>query len=200
VPGLYAIPIGDGSDPDAYDFFTTRGARSPGVCEFSGGSRSYIWDLKQGAGSQGATETYRGWKVTEGIKFKIKMWKGEQITYCYNTFLPLLRYDATKQNPQPIDIQHPVLMANDIFSVITIDIGPLTNAGAQLWTVEVEFSEYRPPPKKNATATPNNTATNTPRRGSRGGLPSSVLGDAPTAQQAQDAEIQRLLTEFNKPT
>ena len=199
MAGLYALPFGPGSDPDAYNFFIASGTRSPGIAEWGEAPREYIWDLKQASGSQGATETYRGWKVGEGIKFKIKMWTQDQLRFFYETFVPLLKYDATKQNPKPIDIQHPVLMANDIFSVVTQKIGSLTNAGAQLWTVDIEFAEYRPPAKKNATSTPNGSATAKPRAGSRGGLPSSVLGDKPTAQDAQDAEIQKLAVEFQKP-
>ena len=200
MAGLYANPLGVGADPDAFDFILVAGCRSPGVVEWQGGGREYKWDVKDPAGSQGATETYRGWNVSDGIKFKIKMWTGEQIAFCYATFLPVLQYDATKTNPKPVDIQHPVLMANDIFSVITRNIGPLTNAGNQLWTVEIEFTEYRQPPKKNATSTPNNTATNKPRSSARGAAGGSMLlGDKPTAQDAQDVEIQKLVTEFQKP-
>jgi len=189
MSGLYALPIGDGADTDAYNFIIVAGVRSPGVASWSGASRTYNWDVKQTSGSQGATETYRGWKVSEGIKFTLQMWEASQLTFFYSTFKPLLSYDATKKNPKPISIQHPILMANDIFNVVTINIGELVNAGKQLWTVELEFTEYRPPPKKNATSTPNGTQNTSPDK----------AGSKPTAQDAQDQELARLTAEFGKP-
>ncbi len=190
MAGIFANPLGAGADPGAFDFCTVSGVRSMGILKWSGSGRKYKWDRKDGAGSQGATLTYRGWDISEGIKFQFLMWTREQIEFCYNTFIPLLEYDATKKNPKPINIQHPVLMANNIFSVVTYEIGELVSAGQQLWSVDITFSEYRPPAKKNATSTPNGSATPKPLSG----------GSKPTAQDAQDAEIQRLLTEFQKPT
>lgn len=186
MAGIYANPF---VDPGAYDFCVVSGVRSMGILKWNGSGRAFVWDKKQGAGAQGATLTYRGWDLSDGIKFQFLMWTREQIEFCYNVFIPLLEYDATKANPKPVSIQHPVLMANNVFSVVTKNIGELTNAGQQLWTLDVDLSEYRPPAKKNATSTPNGNATQKPLSG----------GSKPTAQDAQDAEIQRLLVEFQKP-
>lgn len=196
MAGLYANPF---VDPDAFDFCVIAGTKSMGILKWNGAVRKYVWDKKQGAGAQGATLTYRGWDLSDGIKFQFLMWKREQIDFCYSVFIPLLQYDATKANPKPVNIQHPTLMANDVFAVVTQEIGDLTPAGNMLFTLDVALSEYRPPAKKNATSTPNGSATSKPRAGSRGGS-SSILGNKPTAQDAQDAEIQRLVAEFNKPT
>src|ERR1700744_4759564 len=177
-------------NPGAYNSVTCAGIKSPGVFKLTGGARKYKWDIKDAAAAQGATETFQGWKVSEDIRGRFEFWMPEQIDYFYATFLPVLKYDATKKNPvESIEIFHPALLANDISSVVTLHVGPLTHEGQQLWVVEVEWAEYRPAPKKNATSTPKSTNTN---------------GDAnkkkPTAQDAQDQQLQDLRVEANKPT
>jgi hypothetical protein len=182
---LYANPL---LNPSAFDVVVCAGVSSPGVFKLRGGGRPYKWDIKDAAAAQGATETYLGWKVSENIVGRFEFWESSQIDEFFNTFLPVLKYDATKTNPQPIQIVHPVLLANDITSVVTQNIGPLTHEGLQLWIVEVEWAEYRQPPKKNVTTTPTGTNTN--------GDPKKKK---PTAQDAQDLQIQQLLTEALKP-
>lgn len=183
---LFANPL---VSPEQFDFLNVAGTISPGVCKLEGSSRPYKWDVKDAPGSQGATETYRGWRPSEGIKFKFLMWTAAQIDEFFGTFVPLLQYDATKSNPKPINVLHPVLAANGITNIVTKEIGPLVDSGSQLWSVTVEFIEYRPAPKKNATSTPTGTNSN-----SKPGT-----GNKPTAQDEQDKEIQRLLDKARQP-
>jgi hypothetical protein len=153
-----------------------------------GASRPYKWDLKDGAGIQGATITYRGLRPSEGIKFVFKFWTRDQIVEFYRDFLPLLTYDATKKAPKPISVLHPILAANDIFDLVTKEVGELTHEGQQLWSVAVEFIEYRPANKKNVTTTPKDSDTN-----------KDETGDKPTVQDAQDIEIESLTNESLRP-
>ena len=175
-------------NPAAYNFVTCAGVKSPGIFKLSGGGRPYKWDIKDAAAAQGATETYLGWKISERIEGRFEFWLPGQIDEFYATFLPVLKYDATKTAPQPIQIFHPALLANDISSVITVHVGPLTHDGGQLWVVEIEWAEYRPPPKKNVTTTPKGANAN--------GDPNKKK---PTAQDEQDRQIQELLNEAKKP-
>lgn len=183
---LFANPL---VSPEQFDFLNVAGTISPGVCKLEGSSRPYKWDIKDAPGTQGATETYRGWRPSEGIKFKFRFWTAAQIDEFFGTFLPLLQYDATKSNPKPINVLHPVLAANGITNLVTKEIGPLVDDGNQLWSVSVEFIEFRPGPKKNATSTPNSTNIN-----SKPGT-----GSKPTAQDEQDKEIERLLKKAKEP-
>lgn len=150
---------------------------SPGIAALSGGAeRPYWWDVRYAMGLQGAVIMYWGWKLSESVKFTFKFWEAQQIAEFYSTFLPALKYDVTKKRPTPVSIYHPVLAANDIVSVVTKSIGPLVDAGQQLWTVTVEFLEYRLPKRQNLARTPDTVNTN-----------------KPTALDAQDKEIAKLL-------
>lgn len=167
----------------AFNHVECANIKSPGIFKLSGGGRRYKWDIKDCAAAQGQTETYQGWKVTEDIRGRFEFWLPEQIDEFYARFLPVLKYDALKQNPiEAIQIFHPALFANDISSVITLHVGPLVHDGLQLWVVEVEWAEYRPAPKNNATSTPTTTKAN--------GDPTKVK---PTAQSEQDRQIVELL-------
>lgn len=184
---LFANPF---DSPEQYDFINVAGVISPGLFKLQGGGRPYKWDTKDSAGTQGATQTYRGLRPSGNIKGKFCFWTKTQIDEFYNSFVGLLHYDATKANPKPIDVLHPVLAANGITSLITEEVGPLTHEdGKQMWTVEVEFSEYRPAAKKNATSTP--TSTKTQGNNSK--------GSKPTVEDAQDIEIKKLLEKAKSP-
>lgn len=174
--------------PEQYDFLNVAGVLSPGVFKLDGGERPYKWDIKDAAGTQGATETYRGLRPSDDIKGKFLFWTAAQIDEFFNVFVPLLHYDATKTAPKPINVLHPVLAANGITDLIVKNVGPLTHEdGKQLWSVTVEFAEYLPAQKKNATTTPTSTKTTTNSKGK------------PTAQDVQDKEIERLLQQANTP-
>lgn len=176
--------------PEAWDKLNVAGVDNPGLFSLAGGGgRLYRWEVKDPAGGQGGFVTYRGWKLSENIKAKFQFWTATQIAEFYGSFLPLLQYDATKQAPKPVDVFHPALLANGITSVVVNEIGPLTDEsqGKQLWSVTIDLTEYGPPPKKNATSTPD------------GAKASSGDGTKPSAQDEQDAEIEALLEEANKP-
>jgi hypothetical protein len=183
---LIANPL---RNPTAFDFIVVAGVKSPGIFELNGGERPYKWDVKDTAGAQGATITYRGWNLSTGIKGKFKFWTADQIDEFVDNFLPLLKYDATKKNPSPIQISYPALLLNDIRNVVTDSIGPLVDLGAQLWSVEVTWIEYAPAAKKNATTTPTSTTGSSPSKASQ----------KPTALDEQDKQIQQLLIEAQKP-
>lgn len=182
---LSANPL---ESPDAWDKLVAAGVENPGLFVLAGGgNRVYSWEVKDPQGGQGGFVTYKGWALSDGIKGRFKFWTAQQIADFYSTYMPLLQYDATKQAPKPVDVYHPALLANGITSVVVKDISPLTDEGAQLWYVDVEMVEYGPPPKKNATTTPN---------GSKG---SDSKSTKPSAQDQQDLEIEQLLAEADIP-
>jgi len=181
---LFANPF---TQPEQYDFLNVSGVISPGLFKLEGGSRPYKWDIKDAAGVQGATESYRGLRPSEDIKGQFLFWTADQVTEFYESFVVLLHYDATKKTALPVDVLHPVLAANGITSLITTSVGPLEHLDKQLWGVTVEFKEYNPAKKKNVTTTPNKTKTTTNTAGK------------PTVQDAQDQEIQKLLALAQQP-
>ncbi len=178
--------------PAFYDKLNAAGIDNPGVfILISGGSRPYKWDRKSAAGSQGATSTYRGWDVSSGIKGKFVFWEATQIDEFYDTYLPQLQYDANKQSPSPVDIFHPALNANGVTAIQVDDIGPLVDesGGKQMWSVTIEFSEFRPAAKKNATATPNAAQA----------APAGAGETKPSVQDEIDREIEKELEMARRP-
>jgi hypothetical protein len=176
-------------DPASYDRMVLGDITTPGICELvGGGERPYKWDQKETAGAQGVTTTYRGWRPSDGIRFKFKLWTAALIQAFFRDVYPVIAIDGEKQEPKPYSVYYPTLFANDIFWLITDKIGPLTDEGKQLWTVTVEFKEFRQAKPKNVTTTPD-TATST------AGNPKTK----PTARDQQDEEIERLRREFAKP-
>jgi hypothetical protein len=182
---LSASPI---QSPGIYNKLVVTGRVCPGVFVLQGGgARAYNWDKKKASGAQGATSTYRGWDPSDGIKGKFLVWTDPDIFELTDEFLPLLQYDATKTAPKPIQVYHPALALNQITAVTVDEIGPLTHEGKGLWSITVEMSEFRPPPRKNATSTP--TAANT----------GTGAEEQPEVLSAQDQEIEDLTEEWNDP-
>lgn len=151
--------------PGDYDVISVAGVSSPGVVEVTGAERPYKWDTKEAAGAQGATITYRGWDLAKP-KLKFRFWRADQISEFYQSFVPLLQYDASKTSPKPVDCYHPALVASNIKSVVVTNLGQLTHEGAQLYSVTVDLLEYRPAPKVNATSTPKSAAPNNTNKSS----------------------------------
>lgn len=175
--------------PDAYNTLTIAGVATPGVVEITGADRAYNWDTKQTAGAQGSTSTYRGWKVSEGIKAKFRFWTPDQIAAFEQTVRPVITIDATKTAPKPLDVSHPILTVNDIFSVFVTSIGQYIHEGGQLYSLTVDLSEYRLPKKTNVTTTPTNSKPNAPGAGTK----------PPPMQSEIDRQIADAYTEFGKP-
>ena len=178
--------------PAYYDKLNIAGLDNPGVfILISGGSRPYRWDRKSPAGSQGATSTYRGWDVSSGIKGKFVFWTADQIDEFFESYLPLLQYDANKQSPAPVDIFHPALNTNGVTAIQVDEIGPLVDDGngKQMWSVTIEFSEFRPPPKKNATSTPNSAKT----------APDGSSETKPSVEDDIDRELEKELEMARRP-
>jgi hypothetical protein len=186
VPALTSNPL---LNPEAFDVIVVAGVVNPGIVRVSGAERVFDWDVKDAPGSQGSTITYRGWKPTDSITLRFEFWEREQINEFYNEFVPLFYYDAAKTAPKPVDVFHPTLNANQVNSVVTKKIGPLTPEDKQLWSVTIEVLEYRPAPKKNATSTP---------KGSAGTDPAKAAAK-PTVEDEQDRQIAALLEQAKKP-
>lgn len=180
-------------NPGALDVFVAAGVANQGVARLlDSDGRPYKWDTKDTAGAEGATQTYRGWKLGQ-FKVRFEFWTADQIEHFFSTYVPQLRYDATKQAPNPIAVGHPIVNASDVNAAIVQRIGPLVDLGQQLWSVTVEFEEYRPPKKKNVTTTPS----------SKNASPSAVAADkeaqVPPVILEQRKQIARLREQWNRP-
>lgn len=175
-------------NPEAFDKITMAGEVNPGLFRLQGAERIYDWDVKDGPGSQGSVVTYRGWKPTDDLVFRFEAWTAAQID-ALASYVDRFRYDATKVSPKPVDVYHPILAANEIYSVIIKSIGPLTLEDKQLYSITIKAAEYRPPAKKNATTTPKASA----------GATGDKAAAKPSVKDAQDVEIERLMALARQP-
>ncbi len=143
-------------DPQTFDKLYIggeNGISNPGIFKLlDGGGRPYKWMINDPPGMQGAIVIYRGWRLSDNMKFQFQFWTADQIDQYYREFDPLLSYDALKFNPKPIVVFHPILNYSQINSVFIKEKGPLKDLGGQLWSVTHDVCEYRKPPKINVTS------------------------------------------------
>lgn len=131
---------------------------------------------------QGALLIYRGWRLSDNIKFQFQFWQPEQIELYYRQFDPLLSYDARKLGPKPLLCFHPVLAYNNVNLIVIKEKGPLKDLGNGLWSVTHDVCEYRKPPRINVTTKPEDPNTR-----------------KPNIEDKQDARLSELLDMANKP-
>ncbi len=175
-------------NPTALDYVGVAGVANSGIARvLDADGRPYDWDKKNSSGSQGATQTYRGWDLAK-FKVRYEFWLAEQIDYFENVYVPVLRYDALKQAPQPVAVYHPILASRDVHAAIVTRIGPLVDLGAQLWSVTVDFEEFRPPKKKNVTTTPDKGAKTDGKNGAQ----------KPTVEDRLDARLVQLDNQWQR--
>lgn len=180
MPQLTADPI---VDPGEWDILNAAGINNPGVFVLGCADRNYKWDVKDAPGVQGAILTYRGWRPTDGIKGTFLFWEPGQVEQFYTQYLPIFALDALKVNPKPVSVYHPSLRSNDITALVCKKIGQLVGTPQQLWSVTLEWIEFRP------------------ARIIRSETPSGATAVAgrPTPQSKLQAEIQKELNLARQP-
>lgn len=181
------------ANPQIWDTVTIGGFAwppfYPGYCEVGEFKRAHEWDVKKGKGTIGGTVTFVGRPPAKG-KITFWMWLPSHFV-AWDTLRPLLKYDPTKASVQAVDIYHPSLADVDINSVVTESIGNVVHQGKQMYSVEVEFLEYFPPPKVSAVSTPTHAAANISRP-VQGALPDA-------ADVALQNQITSLLNQAQQP-
>lgn len=143
------------SFPGVWDTITVAGVQWQGKFEIRGAKRSYKWQVKDGAGVEGATETYRG-KTPPPFHIRFYIWT--EVMYVeWTSFVTLFQYNGTKigGNVSPVDISHPQLNLLGITQVICESVGGLEKVSDDLmFAADIELREFFPPVLQNATKTP----------------------------------------------
>jgi hypothetical protein len=187
------------ANPEWWDVITIGDTVSPGLCEVGEFTRRHEWDTKKGKGTFGSTITFTGRPPAKGsIKFFLwdngTLGSGRNHFEEWDAFLPLLKYDPTKQSVQAVQIFHPSLDAIDVHQAVTESIGNVVNEGglgSGLYSITVEFLEFFPPPPVSAVSTPTRADTSTNP---------DTPGDPPDpVADAQQAEIANLLAQAAQP-
>lgn len=169
-----------------WDSINLGGVRSPGICNVGEFKRAHEWDLKKGKGTLGATITFVGRPPAKG-SIEFFLWEASHFV-AWDSFLPLLKYDPTKQSVQAVEIYHPSLAAIDLYQVVSESIGNPVHKGGGLFSITIEFLEYFPPPKTSATSTPTSAKPN-----------ADPTANPPDPFAAQQAQIAALMSEMQKP-
>ena len=164
------------NDPQAYDFVTIAGARSPGICVVSGAKRAQKWDVKDGKGTKGATTTFTNLPPA-AFTIKFQLWTAQHFAD-WDRFRPLLKYDPTKKAAQAFDIFHPALAHLGIVSVVCEDLGQVEHDGQGMYSITCSFLEYFPAPPTPIVSTPQGSRpVSKDGPGAPPGLPPDPVGD-----------------------
>lgn len=174
-------PLNPIDSPQVWDVVVISGVTCPGIMKdgnLGEWKRSHDFDVKKGKGTVGATVTFTSKPPAEGT-ITFLLWTPDHFAQ-WDQFLPLLKYDPTKQTVSAVDIYHPALDAIDVASVVTTKIGNINHDGKQLYSLPVDFLEYFPTPNLSAVSTPTG-ATSEPLQTD----PTRAANNAGTAEEKQ---------------
>ncbi len=165
----------------AVDTFSIAGLTLTGKWTLLSAPKKFGWQIQQGYGLSGAFVFPKGDELITP-KFKGEFWDHRDWAVFKETRKRLLQKGVVSLGiiASAMGIDHPELKALGVTSVVTGMIGPATQSKTGLWTIEIEFLQYRPPlpaPPKPKQVIP----TNTPA--------------LPTAKNNQEKELQALRKE-----
>ncbi len=171
--------------PDAWQVVTfsnriTTYADAP--LEWSGWSRPNKWDVKEGKGTAGATETFVGKPPAKGT-FTFGAYLPKHFAL-FDQIIAVLNYDPVKKNSNAVDIYHPAIADIGVHSVVTDDggIGAWEHKGGGMYERTVALLEFFPTLPTNTTATPSTSDAS-------GGTPGTAPDPATQALQKQLAGL-----------
>lgn len=181
---------------ESWDYVKLAGQKFPFPCVVTGFARKYDWDKKPAKGQKGGSSTFTAQPLTEG-QIEFKLWLPSHFEN-WLVYVKLLKYDPLKKDVKAISISHPVTMLADVASVVTEEIGPPVKGNGLIYTATVKFSEYGPPPKKDASKTASGTDVNGNKKTQR--IPPDPPGntDDPISK-ANQAKIDALLKKAKEP-
>jgi hypothetical protein len=140
-------------------FTTDNPVRCGGGIEIRGATRFYKIDQKDGAGLDGATQTYRGQKP-KPFDLIFSWWTDLQDAW-WVTFSTQFNYSASKPGlPPPVfQVYHPKLARLNIDSILVEEVGGTdVHPDSKLATARVRVRQFLPPALVNASVTPLGTS------------------------------------------
>lgn len=180
-------------DPRSWDTVKVAGIPWYGKFEIRRAKRKYKWDVKDGAGIEGATQTYRG-KRPETFAIEFFIWDDYMWTQ-WKVFSVAFQYKGIAGLVVPVSVEHPALAAIGISSIVCDDLGILEKrSDDQMWSVVVMVREYFPPLLLNATDTPPGAAAVTAATS-----PGVVPNPAIAALEAKIAALQAQASALGTP-
>lgn len=150
--------VGDGTspwaDPLSWDTIKIGGMAWWGKIKVRRARRRYKWDVKDTAGGEGATETYRG-RRPEVFQIQFHMWTDLMWTNWKLFSNYLFNYSGARGIIAPVDVEYPSINAIGVHQIVceSLPAVDLDDEG-QFLIADVEVREYFPPVPVNATKTP----------------------------------------------
>ena len=142
------------TDPDSWDTVVFGGVKLPGLCKIDGLKVSQRWDIREAPGTDGATETHKGY-TPASFSVVVTIWEDEHWA-TLQAAIAKIRPRPGKSPPGAFDVVHPKLALYGIKSAIVTDIsGPDGPDEQGFGTLTIACREYFAQPKKNATGTAN---------------------------------------------
>ncbi len=172
----------NGGKPPYQDYIMLGGQQSPGLATPVKAGSPRNWDKRAGYGLSGATLVYTGDDLSE-FDVIIDLWEDAHWSEWATFAKKVLTKPPIGTRPMALGIQHPLLsMAPlNITEVVVKDVYQFEQDEFGMWTGGIAFSVYRAPK---------------PVLGKPLGAIPSVQKPIPTAHDAADVEISRLLTEL----
>jgi len=160
---------------------------SPGTVTLAGHDRAQDWDIQKAKGEAGASSKLNGVPVG-GVQATFYLADDDDL-FAWYAFQRLIESTTSGTTPFALPIFHPDLAINGYTDVSNAGIGGILRDARGGKTVQVKFTEYRPPKKKTTKAA-------TP---SKGGNAASGEPDAPDPNADAKRELASLVDEAKKP-
>ena len=120
------------------------GQASPGIAEVDQASVKRDYDERRGPALSGARLRFRGTKLCRPI-VRIRLYTVEDWE-AWNEWSRQLQRAPDGTRPGAIDIEHPILEAQGVTSVVVDEVGqPVRTKDDGEWTIEIKFIEHRAP-------------------------------------------------------
>jgi len=164
------------------DVVILGGLQTPGRAVVKGFGSPRMWDKRKGYGTSGATLVYTGDDLSKG-SIVVTIWTGDQYEAWLSFAGQVLVKPPKGARPKALPIEYPTINAPpiSITAVVVEDVTPFEQDEQGEWTCEIKLEQYRAP---------------MPALGKPNGAIPPAKKTTPTAQDAADVEIQKLMKQF----
>lgn len=173
-----------GNEFPQQDYILLGGVQSPGRATVLGAGSPREWDVRKGYGYSGAVTVYTGENLAK-FEVLIELWEKSHFAEWVRFAKIALEKPPLGTKPKALDIAHPLLNLPplSITSVVVEDVSQFEQDEEGLWSCTIKFLQFRAP--KPALGKPLASIPNAAK-------------PVPTAQDAADVEIQKLVKTFGE--